>query len=397
MVIKDKAQQIILLTGPFLPGKKFGGPLKSILNLIDALGSDFEFKIVTCDRDLGSKKPYADVEIGKWNYVKNNYVFYLPKIGYFISLYKILKYEKYELIYCSSFWSKTTVIIQMLKYLGIVKTNVIVAPRGEFEPAALEIKAFKKKLFLFLYKLFLMQSNIVFTCTSEHDKKNIEKSLGKNIEIHIAGNIPDQKKIEFSERVKSKNILRIATVSRICRIKNIKYSIDIIDRISEKNKDFEKIIFHIYGHIEDRDYYEECKLSSENIIKRDSRIEILFKGSIEYNEVLKILSNYHIFLFPSKSENYGHVIHEAILAGCPVVISDTTPWRGLEEKGIGYDIALNNTEKFQKIISYFIDMDNDKYSEHKNNVYDYASLILNDKKSKFENINLIKSSISGQK
>ncbi len=58
--------------------------------------------------------------------------------------------------------------------------------------------------------------------SSEHDKLNIKNILGRNIEIFIAGNIPDQKTIEFKEKTKKKNTLKLVTVLRICPLKNIK-------------------------------------------------------------------------------------------------------------------------------------------------------------------------------
>ena len=76
--MSDK-KPVILLTGPYLPGKKFGGPVKSILNLVNALKNEFEFKIVTGDRDLGSKHTYANVTIGKWNNIEGVQVFYTPQ------------------------------------------------------------------------------------------------------------------------------------------------------------------------------------------------------------------------------------------------------------------------------------------------------------------------------
>ena len=47
-----------------------------------------------------------------------------------------------------------------------------------------------------------------------------------------------------------------------------------------------------------------------------------------------------VLLLPSRSENFGHAIFEALAAGTPVVIGDKTPWRGLEAAQGRVDIAL---------------------------------------------------------
>src|SRR5581483_8212658 len=68
-------------------------------------------------------------------------------------------------------------------------------------------------------------------------------------------------------------------------------------------------------------------------------------------------------LFPTHGENYGHVIREALAAGCPVIISDQTPWRGLEALGVGWDLALSDPQAFTGVLQRCIDMDTAAFSQ----------------------------------
>ena len=62
-------------------------------------------------------------------------------------------------------------------------------------------------------------------------------------------------------------------------------------------------------------------------------------------------------LFPTFGENFGHVIFEALAAGCPILLSDQTPWRGLKEKGCGWDFPLSDHGAFRRCLQQCVDMD----------------------------------------
>jgi glycosyltransferase involved in cell wall biosynthesis len=63
-----------------------------------------------------------------------------------------------------------------------------------------------------------------------------------------------------------------------------------------------------------------------------------------------LLTQQDLFLFPTRGESFGHVIHEALRAGLPVLISDQTPWRRLEEQGVGWDLPLGDLSAFSRRI-----------------------------------------------
>ena len=46
---------ILSSVGYYLPGYKAGGPIRTLANMVDRLGDEFQFKIVTLDRDFGDR------------------------------------------------------------------------------------------------------------------------------------------------------------------------------------------------------------------------------------------------------------------------------------------------------------------------------------------------------
>lgn len=54
-----------------------------------------------------------------------------------------------------------------------------------------------------------------------------------------------------------------------------------------------------------------------------------------------MIADYHLFVLLTAGENFGNSIFEALHAGTPVLISDKTPWRGLEAMQAGWDVDLS--------------------------------------------------------
>ncbi len=61
--MQDAKKKVILcFVSYYLPGFKSGGPLRTIANMVDHLAPDFDFWIVTRDRDLGDAHGYENIK-----------------------------------------------------------------------------------------------------------------------------------------------------------------------------------------------------------------------------------------------------------------------------------------------------------------------------------------------
>ncbi len=84
--------------------------------------------------------------------------------------------------------------------------------------------------------------------------------------------------------------------------------------------------------------------------KLPDHVRAAYRGTLAAAEVHSALQRYDLMLLPTFDENYGHVIAEALAAGCPPLISDRTPWQHLELRGVGWDLPLENLEAFRQVI-----------------------------------------------
>ena len=115
--------------------------------------------------------------------------------------------------------------------------------------------------------------------------------------------------------------------------------------------------FKVVGEIYDEAYYSKCKSLSSEL----KNIQVEFVGALTPDEFQAELRNSHLTFLPTLGENYGHAIYEAMANARPVLISDQTPWRNLENSKAGYDLDLNNKSNFVEAISTFLMMNNEEY------------------------------------
>lgn len=360
-------KNILIFADYYLPGYRAGGPIRSVSNLVDWLGDDFNFYIVTSAFDYGMDTPYPHVKMNEWSDVGKAKVFYMSKrLVLPQKVKKLIRDADPELIMFNSFFSPHYTIAPLLiaKFTGFMKQiSVLVAPRGEFSSETLRIKSVKKAFFIRLAKLTGIYSDVNWALTNEKEEKEFYNNIGLNCRSSFRfPNLP-QKSSESSLKKISKEPgkLKMIYLGRVARIKNLKFALNILRTI--RNVEIE---YNIYGVQDDPEYWEGCKKIIEimppNIIVR-------YKGDIKNEQVPEILSGYHLFFLPTESENFGHAIYESLLSGTPVLISDQTPWRKLEEKKMGWDIPLNHRELFTKAIENVAAMKTDEINRFKENVF----------------------------
>lgn len=334
---------ILLFTGFYLPGFKGGGPIRTIANMVDQLGDEFNFALYTADRDLGDSAPYAAVQPNAWQRVGKADVFYAsPERGWMLRLWKNIANFKGSTIHLNSFFAFRFSILPLF-FWRILKprATIILGPRGEFSEGALHLKKEKKKLFISVAKRIGIYKKVLWHASSDFEAADIRRVMGNDVKIHVAIDIASPKaEITLQERLPGAP-LRIVFVSRISPMKNLLGAIEVLKKIKSQ------VIFDVYGPAEDENYWAACQEAAKLLPKN---IRFQYFGALEPMQVPDKLAEYDLFFLPTLGENFGHVIAEALSSGLPVLISDATPWRDLAEKSLGWDIPLNQVDRFAECI-----------------------------------------------
>ena len=367
----EKVRPVILvICDYYLPGFESGGAMRTIVNMVDRLSDSYEFKIITRDHDGPlNREPYRNVRIGDWNRVGGADVFYLSK-GSIRSavIKKLVDQINPAAIYLNSFFSPLTIFTLYLRRFGRIKNiPIVLAPEGELVPGALSIKPLKKRLYLRAAKLLHLLDNVVWKSASEFERDNIKIIFGLDREVFIAPNMPPRIILpDFdltAKPAKRPGAAKMVFLSRFMRKKNFKWLLEMLPGIEGD------LTIDIYGPVEDESYRQEC----QQIIKTlPDGIRIDGRGAVPHDAVAKTLAKYHFFVLPTLGENFGHIFIEALSAGCPLLISDRTPWRNLEKEEIGWDIPLETPEKWLAAINCCLEMDNDDYQTMSKKARDFA-------------------------
>ncbi len=351
--------RVLVFIDWYLPAFRAGGPVRSLSSLVSHMKGEFEFFIITSDRDLGDTKPYSGIKRDEWIELSDSVrVFYCSEksLGYG-KLGSIASSVEHDVVYLNSFFSRYFSVYPLLyRKFGRLKKPVVLAPRGMLGKGALALKSVKKRLFISISKMLGLHKDITWHSTSVPETKEIKGVFGEGAIVKQAFNFPAVWSSRPS-RSKKKNAgeLKLFFLSRIARKKNLLFAAKVLAKVKSK------VEFSIYGPVEDLAYWSECQAALKQL---PPNIRWEYKGELDHERVRDTTETYHCLLLPTLNENFGHVIFESLSNGCPVLISDQTPWRALEEKKAGADLSLNDVDKWVAAIEQYASLTLSAYSEY---------------------------------
>ena len=352
--------KILILYNYFLPAYKAGGPIQSIANLVRLESTEYQFYIICSNKDYKTEEPLKGIRYNEWNNFEGNAsVFYLTKeqinIGYIRSLVKAVKPAA---IFVNGMYSFPFAILPVF----LSSCHTIFSARGMFHPAALSQKRLKKKVFLSAFKFLGLHRKVLFHATDNREKRYIQKQFGLKAKVGVAGNFPHVQPY-ITPLHKTSGRLLLGSIGLISPMKNHQL---VLQALSKCTSD---VAYYIYGPIKDHEYWKECEAL---ITKLPDNIEVSYRGEVPPTHIREKLTELHYFILPSKSENFGHAIFEALSSGRPVITSFFTPWNNLEEKKAGYNVDINDITTLTEAIEKAATQNKLSYAEWSRMARNYA-------------------------
>ncbi|RYF90089.1 MAG: glycosyltransferase [Chitinophagaceae bacterium] len=311
----------------FVPAFKAGGPIQSIANMVYELNEGYRFYIYTSNTDLHGL-PIAVAITNEWvEYNAHTKVWYANKKNRSQQLVDQVKSIKPDQLFIIGLFNWHFNIVPML-YAACA--DKLVSVRGMLHPGALGQKGLKKKLFLKAMQWMKLDRKCRFHATDEAEAGYIKNILGPHVQVAVAGNFP--RLFPLQEPVeKEAGTLQLISVGIISPMKNY---LRVIEALAGMRA---VVRYTIYGPVKEPAYWEQCL---EAIKALPANITVQYHPELPAHKVAAKLTGEQVFILPSKSENYGHAIAEALSAGLPVISSHAVPWLALKGNNAGVNVDM---------------------------------------------------------
>lgn len=350
--------------------------------MIDGKGTSIYFltkELSSCGLDISIISSPKGIKIENLN-IKEYYEKYNLKVKFLkesffkhINLEQVNCVSNSDVIHFSSFFYKLTIWYFILAL--IFKKKIVFSPRGEFYSPALKRKTFIKRTYIKFFKIFHKKIN--FHATNNYEKKLIKNFFPK-CKIEVIPNLIDAPKTFRSK--KNNNLLFLG---RINPIKNIDVLVEAYSNLKSEYKNKFSLIIVGEAFLD----YEKKYLEKLKTLIKTKQLEnkIKFLGPVYGTKKFKIISQSFCLILPSKSENFGNVVLEAMSQKTPVITSENTPWKILKDNNAGYWVSPN-VDSINKALIEIITINKVKYS----NIQENAMKLLKTRFSFKNNISLWK-------
>lgn len=308
--------RVLVFAPSFAPAVKAGGPARSLTNLANEAAQHHEVTVVAADRDHLDAIPFEGLS-GRWADIAGVNVFYLnprsPK--QWRELLRSLTGRPFDLVLLNSIWNwGLSLVPALLVASGRLRGPVVLMPRGEVEPGALDLKRWKKKILgLPIAALYRRVASAVGV-TSESEAHNV-RAWFPRAPVLLTTNLPDP--IEFGVPDQPHDELRVVGLGRVHPTKGL---LPLLAGLGHATR---RIRVRWHGAIGDASYWQQCEALAKRL---PSHLSFEYAGEAGRDDVPAILHNADLMVLLTAGENYGHVIAESLQAGCPVLTTPTTPW-----------------------------------------------------------------------
>lgn len=344
------APRLLVVSQYWAPAELAGGA-RSTGRAIDALCGEVEAWVLAGDRDVGDPEPWPDLP-ATWVERDGVHVWAQPWDGGAGGrLRAAIDEVRPDAIYLPSLFAPGSLAVWRHRIARAPMPAVVVAPEGELHPGALAHHTWRKRAVLGLLRATGALRSVHWRAADELEAEQIRTAAGRRAQVSIAPDLhdpPDASRAPVRSATKEPGRARVAFVGTIVPKKGLHRALELLWPMRHE------VDLDVYGPVGSAHEWARC----EAVLDRcEPEVRWTAHGPLPHAEVASRLADADLLILPTLGENYGYVIAEALEAGCPVLISDRTPWRGLAEHRCGWDLPLDDLQAWRRRVSAVVGWD----------------------------------------
>jgi glycosyltransferase involved in cell wall biosynthesis len=255
-----------------------------------------------------------------------------------------------DVVYCNSLFAPGALAALLLQRVGRLPSALVIAPEGECDPAALAQRPRRKRAVLRLVRAAGMVTRTRWRAADASEAADLRQVLGVQAAVTVAGNVIAPPSPAAPRGAKAPGTARLAYVGTITPKKGLHRLAPMLAAITG---DVHLDVVGAPGHHDDA-YLARCRTALADL---PATVSVAWHGRLGRTEVDAVLAAADLLVLPTAGESFGYVVAEALAAGCPVLISDQTPWHGLADEGGGWDLPLDDLVAWQRAIQSVVTLD----------------------------------------
>lgn len=170
---------------------------------------------------------------------------------------------------------------------------------------------------------------------SSFTRKTLEEFPGKLADVHVIPyGFPEPVEVKEYSALQNRK-LKLLFVGGLSQRKGLSYLFDAAEKFSN----------HVDLTIVGRKPVNDCRALNEALVKHR------WIESLPHSEILKLMRQHDVFIFPSLFEGFGLVITEAMSQGVPVITTDRTCGPDvISHNEDGWIVKAGLSEEIQKVL-----------------------------------------------
>jgi glycosyltransferase involved in cell wall biosynthesis len=205
---------------------------------------------------------------------------------------------------------------------------LVVSPRGTLSRYAMRSGSIVKRIFWPLLQKPALEPVACFHATAQAEYEDIRRmGFGQPVIILPNGiDLPPPGPSRDSAR------RRVLFLGRIHPIKGLDMLLPAWRAVQHRYPDWD---LHIVGAGSGDHSDSLRRMCSELHLER-----VEFRGELHGNDKWRAYRDSELFVLPSRSENFGMSVAEALASGVPAIVSRAAPWAGLRDNDAGWWVEV---------------------------------------------------------